>query len=72
MNKMRGVLVGNAKGLSVHSSLLIDIDGFLWFFSVDETLFSLGIVASFKVESSLLEENFVYTLRQVLTGNLQS
>lgn len=65
------MLLGNTEGLTVHTGLLIHVDGFLSFFGVDEALLSLDKVASVKLELGLVQENLVDGLWVVLTGNLQ-
>jgi hypothetical protein len=72
MHKMRGVLVSYSKGLTVHSGVLIHVDCFVWFFSIDVGLLGFSIVSSLKVEFGLVKENLCNTLWVVLSGHLKS
>jgi hypothetical protein len=69
---MRSMLVGDSKGFSVHSSLLIHIDSFLWLLGVDVSLLRLGKISSLEVEFGLVQENFIDTFRVVLSGDRES
>ena len=57
MYKVRSMLVSNSQGFTVHSSILIHVNSFIWFLSINVSLLGLGIVSSFEVELSLIEEH---------------
>ena len=69
MHKVRGVLVGNSKGLSVHTGLLIHVDCLFWLLGIDIGLLCLWEVPPLEVELSLVEEDLVHALGVVLPGN---
>ena len=64
------MLLCNSKSLTKHLVLLIHGDGLLRLFSSQEALLSLGEVVLLLVRLSLLKLNTSYTLRMVLTSNL--
>ena len=65
------MLLGHAESFTVHAVLLVHVDGLLWLFRSDKTLFSLNKVPSLKVPFSLVQVNFADGLSVVLPGNVQ-
>jgi hypothetical protein len=69
MDEMWSMLVGDTEGLTVHSRLLIHVDGLFGLFSIDIGLLSLGEISSLQVEFGLVDEYLVHTLWMVLSGD---
>lgn len=54
VHQVRSVLVGNSESLTVHSGLLIHVDGFLWLLCVDKALLGFGKVTTLELELGLI------------------
>lgn len=60
---MGSVSISNTQSMAKLFSLLIHANGFIRFFGIDEGLFGFSVImVSFKVEFSLIQENFVHLL----------
>lgn len=71
MHEVGCVFLSHSQCFSIHPCLLIHIYRLFRLFGLDEGRLSFCKISSLEVEFGLVEENFVYAFRMVLSSDLE-